>query len=70
MNEFMRSSDAFTWSMESDPRLRSTVVTVMLLDRTPNWDEVPAARRGFEPSAADAASAGDGDASVRAPAVA
>ena len=30
MNEFMRSSDAFTWSMESDPRLRSTVVTVML----------------------------------------
>ncbi|KMO77305.1 wax ester/triacylglycerol synthase domain-containing protein [Mycolicibacterium obuense] len=40
MNEFMRSSDAFTWSMESDPRLRSTVVTVMLLDRTPNWDEV------------------------------
>ncbi|WP_111509657.1 wax ester/triacylglycerol synthase domain-containing protein [Mycobacterium kyogaense] len=40
MNEFMRSSDAFTWSMESDPRLRSTVVTVMLLDRTPDWDEV------------------------------
>lgn len=40
MNEFMRSSDAFTWSMESDPRLRSTVVTVMMLDRTPNWDEV------------------------------
>lgn len=40
MNEFMRSSDAFTWSMESDPRLRSTVVTVMLLDRPPDWDEV------------------------------
>ncbi|PRC44431.1 diacylglycerol O-acyltransferase, partial [Mycobacterium sp. ITM-2017-0098] len=40
MNEFMRSSDAFTWSMESDPRLRSTVVTVMLLDRTPDWDDV------------------------------
>ncbi|MCG7595716.1 wax ester/triacylglycerol synthase domain-containing protein [Mycobacterium sp. PSTR-4-N] len=40
MNEFMRSSDAFTWSMESDPRLRSTVVTVMLLDRLPDWDEV------------------------------
>ncbi|GFG55567.1 diacylglycerol O-acyltransferase [Mycolicibacterium agri] len=36
----MRSSDAFTWSMESDPRLRSTVVTVLLLDRSPDWDEV------------------------------
>jgi WS/DGAT/MGAT family acyltransferase len=40
MNEFMRSSDAFTWSMESDPRLRSTVVTVLRLDRTPDWDDV------------------------------
>jgi diacylglycerol O-acyltransferase / wax synthase len=36
----MRSSDAFTWSMESDPRLRSTVVTVMMLDRVPDWAEV------------------------------
>ena len=27
MTEFMRESDAFTWAMESDPRLRSTVVT-------------------------------------------
>ena len=40
MNEFMRSSDAFTWSMESDPRLRSTVVTVLLLDASPDWAEV------------------------------
>ncbi|RFZ71323.1 hypothetical protein CKW46_13945 [Mycobacterium liflandii] len=40
MTEFMRKSDAFTWSMESDPRLRSTVVTVLLLDRSPDWDEV------------------------------
>lgn len=40
MSEFMRSSDAFTWSMESDPRLRSTVVTVLMLDRTPDWGEV------------------------------
>ena len=40
MNEFMRSSDAFTWSMESDPRLRSTVVTVLLLDSSPDWAEV------------------------------
>lgn len=40
MTEFMRSSDAFTWSMESDPRLRSTVVSVILLEHTPDWDAV------------------------------
>ena len=49
MTEFMRNSDAFTWAMESDPRLRSTVVTVILLDRTPDWDEV---RERFESLAA------------------
>ncbi len=37
---FMRNSDAFTWAMESDPRLRSTVVTVLLLEKSPDWDEV------------------------------
>ena len=40
MTEFMRSTDAFTWSMESDPRLRSTVVTILLLEKSPDWDEV------------------------------
>ncbi|HYO03536.1 MAG TPA: wax ester/triacylglycerol synthase domain-containing protein [Mycobacterium sp.] len=40
MAEFLRNSDAFTWAMESDPRLRSTVVTVIVLDRSPDWDEV------------------------------
>ncbi len=40
MTEFMRNSDAFTWAMESDPRLRSTVVTVVVLDRSPDWEEV------------------------------
>ncbi|MCV7257514.1 wax ester/triacylglycerol synthase domain-containing protein [Mycobacterium shimoidei] len=40
MPEFMRHSDAFTWAMESDPRLRSTVVTVVLLERSPDWDTV------------------------------
>lgn len=40
MTEFMRNTDAFTWSMEADPRLRSTVVTVILLDRSPDWDLV------------------------------
>lgn len=40
MTEFMRNSDAFTWSMESDPRLRSTIVTALFLDRSPDWDTV------------------------------
>ncbi len=40
MTEFMRNSDAFTWAMENDPRLRSTVVTVILLDRSPDWSTV------------------------------
>ena len=34
----MRHSDAFTWEMEHDPALRSTVVSIMLLDRSPDWD--------------------------------
>lgn len=37
MTDFMRHTDAFTWAMESDPRLRSTVVTVVFLDRSPDW---------------------------------
>lgn len=41
----MSQTDAFTWAMESDPRLRSTVVTVILLDRSPDWDVV---RERFE----------------------
>lgn len=40
MAEFLRNSDAFTWAMESDPRLRSTVVTLILLDKPPDWDVV------------------------------
>ena len=40
MSGFMRNTDAFTWSMETDPRLRSTVVTLLLLDGTPDWTEV------------------------------
>ena len=36
----MSQTDAFTWAMESDARLRSTVVTVILLDKSPDWDVV------------------------------
>ncbi len=40
MTNFLRNTDAFTWAMESDPRLRSTVVSVVLLDRSPDWEAV------------------------------
>lgn len=40
MAEFMRNTDAFTWAMESDPRLRSTIVTVVLVDRSPDWNVI------------------------------
>lgn len=33
----MRSTDAFTWHMERDPSLRSTVVALVWLDRAPDW---------------------------------
>ncbi|HET6949109.1 MAG TPA: wax ester/triacylglycerol synthase domain-containing protein, partial [Acidimicrobiales bacterium] len=34
---FMRESDALTWRMESDPILRSTIVSVAWLAGTPDW---------------------------------
>ena len=34
----MRASDAFSWYMERDPALRSTVVVVDWLDRAPEWE--------------------------------
>ncbi len=37
---YMRDSDAFSWYMEQDPLLRSTVVSVMLLDSRPDWDRL------------------------------
>ncbi len=40
MAEFMRNSDAFAWDMEADARLRSTIVTVLVLERPPDFDAV------------------------------
>lgn len=40
MAQHMMNSDAFAWAMEHDPSLRSTIVTVILLDRSPDWDVV------------------------------
>ena len=33
---YMRDTDAFSWYMEADPLLRSTVVSVVILDRAPD----------------------------------
>ena len=37
-SSFMRHSDAFTWYMENDPELRSTVVAVAWLESAPSWE--------------------------------
>jgi diacylglycerol O-acyltransferase / wax synthase len=34
----MSDADALMWAVEKDPTLRSTVVTVLTLDRSPDWD--------------------------------
>ena len=36
----MRQNDAFTWYMESDPELRSTVVAIAWLQRAPVWADL------------------------------
>jgi diacylglycerol O-acyltransferase / wax synthase len=38
----MGASDAFTWRMERDPALRSTIVVVDWLDCAPDWDALVA----------------------------
>ena len=37
---FMTESDAFSWYMEQDPGLRSTVVAVAWLEQVPPWEEL------------------------------
>jgi diacylglycerol O-acyltransferase len=37
---YMSDTDAFSWYMEADPLLRSTVVSVMVLDGTPDMDRL------------------------------
>ncbi len=36
----MSDSDALMWNIEKDPLLRSTIVTVLFFDRTPDWDAI------------------------------
>ncbi len=38
VDDFMRATDAFSWYMETDPALRSTIVAVAWLDQSPDWD--------------------------------
>lgn len=40
MPEFMINSDAFAWQMETDAALRSTVVSIIMLDQPPEWEVV------------------------------
>lgn len=37
-DDFMSDADALIWAIEQDPYLRSTIVTVLLLDTTPSWE--------------------------------
>ncbi len=39
MGVFMRDTDAFSWYMERDPILRSTVVAIAWLEHSPEWAE-------------------------------
>jgi WS/DGAT/MGAT family acyltransferase len=39
---YMSDSDALLWNVERDPLLRSTIVTVALLDRSPDWPRLRA----------------------------
>ncbi|NGY06777.1 wax ester/triacylglycerol synthase family O-acyltransferase [Solimonas terrae] len=41
----MSAFDAVMWRAEADPRLRSTVTSVMVLDRTPDWAQLMARHR-------------------------
>ena len=36
----MGDSDALMWNVERDPHLRSTIVTVLMLDRAPEWTQL------------------------------
>jgi WS/DGAT/MGAT family acyltransferase len=36
----MSDSDALMWNIEKDPLLRSTIVTVLLFDRAPDWEKL------------------------------
>jgi diacylglycerol O-acyltransferase / wax synthase len=39
---YMSDADALLWNVERDPLLRSTIVTVALLERSPDWDRLRA----------------------------
>jgi len=42
MGAFMRDSDAFSWYMEDDPTLRTTIVSIAWLEHSPEWNALVA----------------------------
>ena len=40
LHDAMGPADAVLWDIEDDPVLRSTIVAVALLDRTPDWEQL------------------------------
>ncbi|HYU67267.1 MAG TPA: hypothetical protein VEK09_10970, partial [Jatrophihabitantaceae bacterium] len=36
----MSDADALMWNVERDPALRSTIVTALVLDKRPDWDQL------------------------------
>jgi WS/DGAT/MGAT family acyltransferase len=42
LDVFMRDTDAFSWYLENDPGLRSTIIAVAWLDRSPNFEALAA----------------------------
>jgi len=39
-DDHMSDSDALMWNIEKDPQLRSTIVSLAVLDAAPDWDQV------------------------------
>ena len=42
-SRYMTPFEALMWRVEADPRLRSTMTVVYVLDSTPDWDRLVAA---------------------------
>ena len=65
MAEFMRNTDAFALGMEDDARLRSTVVTIVMLDRSPGLGRARRPARAGRAADADVPAARRADAAAR-----
>lgn len=41
-DQFMRASDAFSWYQEADPAMRATIVALVWLNRSQDWERLAA----------------------------